>query len=122
MEVFLDGCIKKAWPDGIDPLLLVLCPTMRSVSHPPFSTLSLSFSHLFVDSSLQCFLDIILGNGQLLMKEMGHSSYEAYFRGEHSNVSFRLEVMPTAETHMVLGEQTAGGFDLSGVERASVRR
>ena len=122
MEVFLDGCIKKAWPDGIDPLLLVLCPTMRSLSHPPFSTLILSFSHLFVGSSLHCFLDIILGNGQLLVKEMGHSSYEAYSRGRHSNVSFRSEVMPTSETHTVLGEQTAGGFDLSGVERASARR
>lgn len=56
------------------------------------------------------------------MKEMGHSSYEAYFRDKHSNVSVRLEVMPTAETHTVLAEQTAGGFDLSGVESASVRR
>lgn len=57
-----------------------------------------------------------------MIKEMGHSSYEAYFRDEHSNVSVRLEVMPTAETHTVLAEQTAGGFDLSGVESASVRR
>lgn len=56
------------------------------------------------------------------MKEMGHSSYEAYFRDEHSNVSFCLEAKPAAETHTVLAEQTAGGFDLSGVESTSVRR
>ena len=67
-------------------------------------------------------MDIRLGNGQLLMKEMGHSSYEAYLRDEHSNVSVCLEAKPTAEIHTVLAEQTGGGFDLSGVENPSVRR
>lgn len=54
---------------------------------------------------------------------MGNSSFhETYSRDKNRNANLQLEVMPTMEMHMVLGEQTARKLDLSRAEKASLMR